>query len=83
MTLVMMFKWDPDRALELIERERVTNFVGVPTQSFDLLESARFAATEGLDAGGADHRGLGHLCAVADDERGHTDRDHAHTAYLE
>jgi long-chain acyl-CoA synthetase len=31
--LVMMYRWDADRALELIERERVTNFVGVPTQS--------------------------------------------------
>ena len=41
--LVMMYKWDPERALELIERERVTNFVGVPTQSWDLLESPRFA----------------------------------------
>ena len=41
--LVMMYKWEPTRALELIERERVTNFVGVPTQSWDLLESPRFA----------------------------------------
>jgi len=41
--LVIMYKWDPERALELIERERVTNFVGVPTQSWDLLESPRFA----------------------------------------
>jgi long-chain acyl-CoA synthetase len=41
--LVIMYKWDPERALELIERERVTNFVGVPTQSWDLLECARFA----------------------------------------
>jgi long-chain acyl-CoA synthetase len=44
--LVMMYRWDADRALELIERERVTNFVGVPTQSWDLLESPRFAATD-------------------------------------
>ena len=44
--LVMMRKWDPERALELIERERVTNFVGVPTQSWDLLESPSFAATD-------------------------------------
>jgi long-chain acyl-CoA synthetase len=44
--LVMMYKWDPARALELIERERVTNFVGVPTQSWDLLESPRFAETD-------------------------------------
>jgi long-chain acyl-CoA synthetase len=44
--LVMMYRWDADRALELIERERVTNFVGVPTQSWDLLESPRFAETD-------------------------------------
>jgi long-chain acyl-CoA synthetase len=44
--LVMMYRWDADRALELIERERVTNFVGVPTQSWDLLESPRFATTD-------------------------------------
>ncbi len=44
--LVMMYKWDADRALELIEREQVTNFVGVPTQSWDLLESPRFATTD-------------------------------------
>ncbi|HEV3225187.1 MAG TPA: AMP-binding protein [Acidimicrobiales bacterium] len=41
--LVMMYKWDPERALELIERERVTNFVGVPTQNWDLLASPKFA----------------------------------------
>ncbi len=41
--LVMMRKWSPERALELIEREQVTNFVGVPTQSWDLMESSRFA----------------------------------------
>ncbi len=41
--LVMMYKWDPDRALELIERHRVTTFAGVPTQSWDLMESPNFA----------------------------------------
>jgi long-chain acyl-CoA synthetase len=41
--LVIMYKWDPERALELVERERVTNFVGVPTQSWDMLQSPRFA----------------------------------------
>jgi long-chain acyl-CoA synthetase len=41
--LVVMYKWDPQRALELIERERVTTFVGVPTMSWDLLESPDFA----------------------------------------
>ena len=41
--LVMTYKWDPDRALELIERERVTSFVGVPTMSWDMLEAPTFA----------------------------------------
>jgi long-chain acyl-CoA synthetase len=40
--LVMMYKWNPERALELIERERVTQFVGVPTMTIDLLESPDF-----------------------------------------
>lgn len=40
--LVIMHKWDPGRALELIEREQVTQFVGVPTQSWDLLEHPDF-----------------------------------------
>ncbi len=40
--LVIMHRWDPGRALELIEAERVTNFVGVPTMSWDLLEHPSF-----------------------------------------
>ena len=40
--LVIMHKWDPGKALELIEREKVTNLVGVPTQSWDLLEHPDF-----------------------------------------
>jgi len=40
--LVIMRKWDPGKALEHIEREQVTNFVGVPTQAWDLLEHPRF-----------------------------------------
>jgi long-chain acyl-CoA synthetase len=44
--LVVMYKWDPERALELIERERITTFVGVPTMSWDLLESPSFAARD-------------------------------------
>ena len=41
--LVIMYKWNPERALELIEREHITTFVGVPTMSWDLLESPDFA----------------------------------------
>jgi long-chain acyl-CoA synthetase len=44
--LVMMHRWDPARALELIERERVTNFVGVPTMSADLLACPDFATRD-------------------------------------
>ena len=40
--LVMMYRWEPDRALELIERHKVSNFIGVPTQSWDLVESPNF-----------------------------------------
>ena len=44
--LVIMHKWDPERALELIERERVTNFIGVPTMAQDLLASPDFATRD-------------------------------------
>jgi long-chain acyl-CoA synthetase len=36
-TVVLMYKWDAGRALELIEREKVTNFSGVPTMGRELL----------------------------------------------
>jgi long-chain acyl-CoA synthetase len=41
--LVMMYRWDPEVALRLIEAEQVTTFVGVPTQSWDMLESPNFS----------------------------------------
>lgn len=44
--LVMMYRWDPARALELIEREKITQFVGVPTQSWDLLECPDFESRD-------------------------------------
>ncbi len=40
--LVVMYKWDADKALELIEREQITNFVGVPTQAWDLVNSPNY-----------------------------------------
>ncbi len=54
--LVLMYKWDPERALELIERERITNFVGVPTMSWDLLESPDFADPGHLQPAGRRRR---------------------------
>ncbi|MGH8111258.1 MAG: class I adenylate-forming enzyme family protein [Rhodanobacteraceae bacterium] len=39
--LVLMHKWEPDEAVRLIVRERITHFTGVPTQSVDLMEATR------------------------------------------
>ena len=36
--MVLMRKWDAGEALRLIEREKVTYFVGVPTMSFELAQ---------------------------------------------
>jgi long-chain acyl-CoA synthetase len=41
--LVLMHRWNAERALELIERERVTSFGGVPTMVWQVLESPDFA----------------------------------------
>jgi long-chain acyl-CoA synthetase len=38
-TLVFMRRWDPEEALEIIERERIAAFGGVPTMLWDLLQS--------------------------------------------
>jgi len=56
--LVLMHKWDADRAVDLIQDENITRFLGVPTQSADLMQAAqhRGARLETLDflgAGGA------------------------------
>jgi long-chain acyl-CoA synthetase len=56
--LVMTYRWNPDRALELIEREKVTHFIGVPTMSWDLLEAPTFEQRDvstmvGIGGGGA------------------------------
>jgi long-chain acyl-CoA synthetase len=44
--LVLMHKWDPERALELIEAERVNSFGGVPSMAWQVLESPNFEATD-------------------------------------
>lgn len=56
--LVLMNKWDPDKAVNLIEQESVTRFFGVPTMSADMVDaSVRMGRTldtiRTLDAGGA------------------------------
>ena len=37
--LVFIDKWDVSQALQLIEKERLTNFVGVPTMTYELLHA--------------------------------------------
>lgn len=41
--LVLMYKWDPGRALKLIEREKVTAMIGVPTNAWQLMSHPDFA----------------------------------------
>ena len=41
--LVMMHHFDPERALELIERERITMFGGVPAMVMQVIDSPNFA----------------------------------------
>ncbi len=43
---VMMRKWDPEVALELIERERISFFHGVPTMTWEIMQSPHFAAAD-------------------------------------
>ena len=56
--LVLMHKWNPERALELIERERVTSFGGVPAMVWQVLQSPDFekrdtSSIQGIGYGGA------------------------------
>ncbi|HEY9219289.1 MAG TPA: class I adenylate-forming enzyme family protein [Phenylobacterium sp.] len=46
--LVLMYKWDPVRAVELIEREQITGFNAPPAVTGDLVQIAR---REGRDLG--------------------------------
>jgi len=56
--MVLMYKWNPERALELIEREELTNFGGVPAMAWQVLESPDFEKRDtstitGVGYGGA------------------------------
>ncbi len=55
---VMMYKWDPEVALQLIERERISIFHGVPTMTWEIMVSENFERTDlsslrGVQSGGA------------------------------
>ncbi|MBR0778624.1 acyl--CoA ligase [Bradyrhizobium diazoefficiens] len=56
--IVLMYKWNAEAALELIERERINGVSGVPSMTWQLLESPDFlrrdiSSLEGLSYGGA------------------------------
>jgi len=56
--LVMMHHFDPERALELIEREKITTFGGVPAMVMQVLDSPNFSkfdtsSIRGVSYGGA------------------------------
>ncbi len=44
--LVLMHHFDAERALELIEREQITTFGGVPTMALQILDSPDFASRD-------------------------------------
>jgi acyl-CoA synthetase (AMP-forming)/AMP-acid ligase II len=56
--LVGMYKWDPEEALRIIETERITQFNGVPTMSWELIQSPNFhrydtSSLKSMGGGGA------------------------------
>jgi len=44
--LVMMHKWDAETALRLIEEERISIFHGVPTMTWEIMQSEKFGQTD-------------------------------------
>jgi long-chain acyl-CoA synthetase len=55
---VMMYKWDAESALKLIEQERISVFHGVPTMAWEIMQSPNFDTTDlsslrGVQSGGA------------------------------
>jgi acyl-CoA synthetase (AMP-forming)/AMP-acid ligase II len=55
---VMMYKWDAEIALKLIETERISVLHGVPTMAWEVMQSPNFDSTDlrslrGVQSGGA------------------------------
>ena len=55
---VMMYKWDAEAALKIIEQERISVFHGVPTMAWEIMQSPNFETTDlsslrGVQSGGA------------------------------
>jgi long-chain acyl-CoA synthetase len=55
---VFMYKWEPEAALKLVEKEKITQFTGVPTMILEMLQHPNFSkydtsSLEGVGGGGA------------------------------
>lgn len=69
--IVMMPKWDAAKAMELIQREKITNFTGVPLMSFEIMmhpERHKYdlSTLQGLAGGGAP-RPVDHVRRLAEE----------------
>ena len=57
--IVLMYKWDPVIALDIIEKEKITMFNGVPTMTHEILQASKLypekdiSSLKDLGAGGA------------------------------
>lgn len=68
--MVLMRKWSPAEAIRLIKAEAITNFVGVPTMSYELMLTARemgesLETLTDLGSGGA-KRPAAHVARLSD-----------------
>ena len=73
-TMVLMAKWDPGEALRLIEAEKVTYFVGVPTMSLEMMQhpdrdNYDLSSLTDIAAGGA-ARPVAHVARLQQSFRG-------------
>jgi long-chain acyl-CoA synthetase len=69
--LVMMPKWDAVQAMQLIEKERITSFTGVPLMSFEITshpdrKKYDLSSLQGMAGGGAP-RPVEHVKRIADE----------------
>jgi acyl-CoA synthetase (AMP-forming)/AMP-acid ligase II len=72
--MVLMSRWDPGEALRLIQEEKVTYFVGVPTMSLELMqhpdrEKFDLSSLTDIAAGGAP-RPIAHVKRLQDSFKG-------------
>jgi long-chain acyl-CoA synthetase len=69
--IVLMPKWDALKAMELIEREKITNFTGVPLMSFEIMSHPDrhkydLSTLQGMAGGGAP-RPVDHVRRLAEE----------------